>query len=300
MVLSELQKTRVLKFSALSVVALALSFIAFLLSAPFLRVLRKSFGALAYWSVGVIFVLALALLKMAPLALFMGTFWTTLGTYVEFERKGLSWKWSGTISIFAGCVLMALAAFIATKNFGIHVLGELEASANEVVNTIKSVNPKITLEPATLMQLVPAAIISLLVIALGVGLIFEGRVYHWFKLPRTRIASQLKLLDFRLPDFFIWVVLFSFLFSFQSFGNEGLKIVGTNALVISLVLYFFQGLAVMEFGLAFLRSGFFSRFLAYFVFLIQVPMLLSFIGLADYWIDFRKRMKKSMLSKINN
>ena len=61
---------------------------------------------------------------------------------------------------------------------------------------------------------------------------------------------------------------------------------------ISLVLYFFQGLAVLEVLLNALKAGMFTRVVVYFFLVGQLFFVLSAVGLIDYWADFRRRLSK--------
>lgn len=268
-------------------------------SAPFIRILRKVFGPWAYWLEGAVLVSAFLLLRQYSTALVFASFWMTLGVYAECEFRGVSWRISSAVSILAGCLVVALATQLANYTIGPDWIVQLKASANEAIVTMKSVNPNIELEAETLLRSIPAVIISLLVITLGVGLIFETRLYSWLKIPRVRVASQLKLIEFKVPDFFIWFAISSILFSFQDFGITSLKWIGLNGFIISSVFYFFQGLAVLEVGLTYIRSGALIRFLAYFMFIFQLPIVLSVLGLADYWVEFRRRLRTVKPSKTN-
>lgn len=268
-------------------------------SAPFVRVLRKAFGPLVYWLEGAVLVSALLLFQQYSAALMLASFWMTMGVYTECEFKGLSWRFSGPVSVLSGVLVVALATQLANYTTGLDWTSQVVATANELVVMLKSINPKVELEAETLLGLIPALIISLLVITLGTGLIFESRLYSLLNIQRVRVASQLKLVEFKLPDTFIWIALFSILFSYQNFGIASLKWIGINGFIISSVLYFFQGLAVLEVALAYVRSGVFIRFLAYFMFIVQLPMVLSFLGLADYWVEFRHRLRTLKTTKQN-
>ena len=58
-------------------------------------------------------------------------------------------------------------------------------------------------------------------------------------------------------------------------------------------LYFFQGLAVLEVAFRIFRTGAFWRFVIYFFIVGQLFLLLSAVGLIDYWVDFRSRMRRA-------
>jgi hypothetical protein len=147
------------------------------------------------------------------------------------------------------------------------------------------------------MQQVPSAIAIVLILALGVGLIFERRVFSWLNLPREKIASQLKLLEYRVPDFFIWVAMIAFLLTMVSFGGKAIAILAVNIVNVALVLYFFQGLAVLEVLLNSMRAGTFTRVLVYIILVGQLVLILSIVGLIDYWLDFRGRIRRMSIPK---
>lgn len=292
-------KSRLKKLFYLTALSVFFSLWAFLLSAPFLRVIRKAFGPLTYWLMGATFVSALVIFKMLPLAVVVATFWMTLGIYNELEQRGVVWSLTGPISVLSGVLIAGLGGWFLAQSLGISLSEQLLQTAHEVVASLQQVNPKVEVDPNVLVQSIPAALVSALIIALGMGLIFESRVFRWMSLPRERVASQLKLLEFRVPDFYVWVAMIAFLFSFENFGVKWLAVFGLNITIVSFVLYFFQGLAVMEVGLMSIRAGVFTRILSYFVFIMQLPMMLSMVGFADYWIDLRSRIRRLKAPKTN-
>jgi hypothetical protein len=92
---------------------------------------------------------------------------------------------------------------------------------------------------------------------------------------------------------FIWIGMFSFLFSFIYLKNETLSVVSNNIFYSMAGLYFFHGLAVLEVLLIVFRAGFFTRLLAYILLVGQLFFILSIVGYLDYWIDFRSRFRKT-------
>jgi hypothetical protein len=152
------------------------------------------------------------------------------------------------------------------------------------------VNPNVKVDTAMLAQQIPSAIVIMLVLALGLGLIFEKRVFSWLKMPREKISTQLKLLDYRVPDFVIWVAMSAFLLTMVSFGVKAVAVLAVNVVNVAIVLYFFQGLAVTQVFLNSIRAGILTRILTYILLIGQLFLLLSVIGLIDYWADFRRRI----------
>jgi hypothetical protein len=48
-----------------------------------------------------------------------------------------------------------------------------------------------------------------------------------------------------------------------------------------------------------MRAGLFTRILTYLIMVGQLMLILSVIGLIDYWVDFRRRIRKLMLAGNN-
>lgn len=280
------------KLITISSLSILLSMLTLVMGAPFLRVLRKTYGAKIYWSIGFVSVAATWLLKAHPLALLLASVWMTLGIYTEFERKGVWWWPAGLISTILGSLTGALGGYAYFSLKGVNTQAEILKLAESFTKQLEAVNPVVKIEPMTIIQQVPSAMIILLLFALAVGLIYERRIFSWLNLPHERIASQLKLLEYRLPDFYVWVAMIAFLLSMVGVGGKAIAVLGINIVNVSIVLYFFQGLAVLEVFLNSIRAGLFTRVLAYIILVFQISLVLSLVGFADYWMDFRGRLRR--------
>ncbi|KHD87275.1 MAG: hypothetical protein OM95_15520 [Bdellovibrio sp. ArHS] len=280
------------KFITISSLSILLSMLTVVMGAPLLRVLRKTYGPVAFWILGLVVTGAAWLLNAQPLALFLGSVWMTLGAYMELEQKGVGWWISGLASVAIGSAAAGLGLFGALQKNGINTYAEVQKLMEQFSGQVQKMNPAVKLDPAILVQQIPSAIVILLIIALGVGLIFERRVFSWLNLPREKIASQLKLLEYRVPDFVIWVAMTAFLLTMVSFGGKATSILAVNIVNVVIVLYFFQGLAVLEVFLNSMKAGVFMRVLTYIILVGQLLLVLSVVGLIDYWVDFRARLNK--------
>ena len=261
------------------------------MGAPLMRVLRKSYGAWAYWAFGIAVTSALWLMKAEPLALFVGSVWMTLGVYGELEQRGLGWWISGILSVLIGTLATCWGLATALKMNGVNSLAETQLALDDFIHKVESVNPNVKIEPEFLLQQIPSAIVIVLIVALGLGLIFEKKVFSWLNIPREKVASQLKLLEYRVPDFMIWIAMSAFLLTMVSFGGKAIAILALNVVNVAVVLYFFQGVAVLEVFLNSIKAGALTRILTYVILVGQLFLLLSLIGLIDYWVDFRRRLK---------
>ncbi|NUN04329.1 MAG: DUF2232 domain-containing protein [Bdellovibrio sp.] len=280
------------KFITISSLSILLSMLTVIFGAPLLRVLRKTYGPTAFWALGAVVTGAAWLLNAQPLALFIGSIWMTLGAYIELEHKGFGWWISGLLSIAIGSVASGLGLFGAFKKNGINTYAEIQKLAEQFSQQVQTMNPAVKLDPSVLVQQIPSAVVIVLILALGVGLIFERRVFSWLNLPREKTASQLKLLEYRVPDYVIWIAMTAFLLTMVSFGGKATAILAVNILNVCIVLYFFQGLAVLEVFLNSMRAGVFTRVLTYIILVGQMLLVLSVVGLIDYWVDFRSRIQK--------
>ncbi len=285
------------KFITISSLSILLSMVTVILHAPLLRVLRQAFGPWAFWILGLVVTGAAWLLSAQPLAMFIGSVWMTLGAYNELEQRGLGWWLSGILSVLLGTGAVCISLYIAFKVNGINTYAEVQNLVEQFIVQIQQVNPAIKVDASDLMQQIPSAIAITLILALGVGLIFERRVFSWLNLPREKIASQLKLSEYRLPDFFIWVAMTAFLLTMVSFGGKAIAILAANIVNVALVLYFFQGLAVLEVFLNSIKAGTVTRVLVYIILVGQLVLILSIVGLIDYWLDFRSRIRKMTAPK---
>ncbi|MBO9668271.1 MAG: DUF2232 domain-containing protein, partial [Bdellovibrio sp.] len=87
------------------------------------------------------------------------------------------------------------------------------------------------------------------------------------------------------------------LLTMVSFGGKAIAILAVNIVNVALVLYFFQGLAVLEVLLNSMRAGTFTRVLVYIILVGQLVLILSIVGLIDYWLDFRGRIRRMSVPK---
>jgi uncharacterized protein YybS (DUF2232 family) len=85
----------------------------------------------------------------------------------------------------------------------------------------------------------------------------------------------------------------SFALIVMGVGPKLLQMIATNIVSLSVILYFLQGLAVTIVFLKVTRAGFFTRALTVLVIMVgQGLLILGVLGLVDYWLDFRGRMRR--------
>lgn len=280
-----------LKFILISTLSILLSLLTMVMGAPLIKVIRKAFGPLVFWTFGVVVVGLFWLAKIPSVSVLIGSLWMTLGAYYEMETRGWSIAKSSIWAIAAGAGTLFATGFYELSKTGSSFESEFAKVAAELAKKIQQVNPAVVIDPAELAQQIPSAIIVMLVLSLGMALIFEKKVFTWFNLPAEKADFRVNLLEFKVPDFILWITMVSALLTMVNGGRKELAVIGMNILNVAIVLYFFQGLAILEVLLRRLRAGVLTRVLSYFIFVGQLTVVLSVVGFIDFWVDFRRRFQ---------
>lgn len=203
------------------------------------------------------------------------------------------------IALLSGALFGILSYMFAVK--GLLKLDLAEQLTAPILQTLKQINPDEQISMEQLIQYMPGALIATLLCSLAVGFIFESKIFQLFQFQREKTISGLKWLEFRLPDQFIWLSMFGFLFSLlkidtlvSSLIAEKIKIVAINISIFSVVAFFLQGIAVFEYVTRFYRVGTFNKSLTYVLIFVWLAPAIGFMGLIDFWADFRKMVRKSL------
>jgi hypothetical protein len=283
------------KVFALAIFTIVTTMLFSIFSAPFLRAFAVSSGSKVYWSVGILFVATLFVFgihdpQISQAAVSVGAIWMTLGSYNELEKRGVNWKQAGSVSLLLGIVFAAAGyTYLSRQHANTEILNQV---VEPIYQSIKTAFPENPIELSLLVSLVPGIFIASLFAALALGFSFESGIVRFFGIRKFKVASSLKVLEFRLPDLFIWVSLFALFFSVAHVGNTIVQTISINVLIVSSVAYLVQGLTVTEFMMRFLRFGPFTRAITYLFIVFQLAPFVVLIGLIDYWADFRKFVRR--------
>ena len=280
--------------------AVALTAITGFLGSSIVRALRKTVSPLVYWIGGIVVVAALWTTNAQLMAVYVGTVWMTLGAYHELEVRGFRWWNSGIISICLAAMVAIFGLWQVLVSSGISNWERARSYGLEVAEkVIAAAGASGKILPEYLLQQMPSAFVILLIFTLAFGLIFERNTFSFFGLPQKRVAARINIAEFRLPAFFVWIALASFFFAMVDLHMKEVAVVFGNMLNIVVVLYFFQGVAVFEALLNFLRAGVVTRVLGYLIMIGQLMLILSVVGFADYWMDFRRKLNRMKFSSEN-
>lgn len=276
------QKPTLQRFLAVSILGALLTILFVFVGAPILRVVRNVYGRTMYWGAGVVFAGAVFGISTS-VSFLLAAIWVTVGIYGEFEEKGRASFGSALLSVGFGSMLLLGTSY--AKEFN----DSLKNFAQQMGNNMWPAQTSLDL----IQGLMPSILILVVVLSLAFALMLDRKVGALLGLRFERIASSMKLYDFRLSDLMIWVTMISFLLSFIQLKEvEAFRVISLNVFIIMMGLYFLQGLAVTEVALLVWKVGPIFKFLFYFLVVGQLFFLLSFVGIIDYWMDLRERIRR--------
>lgn len=260
------------------------------LASPFIRVFASTAKSKIFWFVGLFLVTGLFVFHLSIASIYVGAVWMTLGLYSEFEKRGLSWRKASLLGITSGFIF-AVFCFFLMKNS--------QSQLSEIKETIllpleTALKNRLTADEITqlnLAQYIPGIFLAILTTALALSLIFEIQIFNLLKLKREKLVSSMKWIEFRVSDSFVWVALTAVFFSLVNFQSEIVRSIALNISIVSGVVLFFQGISIIEYMLRFYRVGFFTKLMVYLFILGWAGPAVVILGLADYWLEFRKKMR---------
>lgn len=285
-------KTPLKKVISLALVGCALSFFTYFLGAPFWRVLRREIHGAIYYTLFLLVTVGFWVSGKPQIAALLGSMMLAVGVQLDFEKKTKSPFYSGFLALLISGVYLG----------GLYHLWTLQSPQNQIKTLLAEAFKGIPqmqqlVHMDVMIHQLPSVVAVVIIFTLAIASILEKKVNAWFGLY-PQYTYQGSLLGFNVPEYLVWVAMFSFLASFVKAANPQVQIIGANILNVMYALYFLQGIAVMEVFFRVFRAGSFVRAIAYFAVLTQAFVLASLVGFADYWINFRSRLAKIKAAKV--
>jgi hypothetical protein len=256
-----------------------------------MRLIRRNYGRGIYW---VSHLAVAGAMIAAGLPMQAGAFLLValmMGAYAEVETHTNSVFSAGTVavSIAVGAGIVALASIQRFSK--LNVVSAIRAELETFITQLQAVHPQTSANVDSLMQQLPSAVIVLLVLALAAGLIWEKRASVWAKLPWLEKTPP-NLRTFSVPDIFVWLTMAAVLGSFLQHGTPLIETLSLNMINLVVVLYFFQGIVVVSHLFEVFKVSPLWQAIWYVLIVVQLFLIVSIIGFADFWIDFRRRLAK--------
>ena len=211
----------------------------------------------------------------------------------ECENLNIGYSYSVLVTVLsiagAGFLLMS----VAREVMGFQPIAFFKEQIALSLNQVK-LPAEVKIDKDMLLNQVPSALIMMIIFAVWVNSVLVRRVerlLNWVPVKQNHFFKVTDFLSWRLPDEFVWFALAAAACNFLDVQPAWLKLVASNAFNVSVMLYFFQGLAVVVNFMETKKVTAFWRMLAYLLIFTQLFLGVAFLGFVDLWMSFRNRTK---------
>lgn len=262
------------------------------MAGAFYRILFRNFGSSVFWLFSTL-AFAIASFISLEFSIIVAGMLLTVGLYTELENRGKGAFVTATLSVIFISSLVAVSLWQILALQGLNFSSGIEAVVNFLLAQQGQKIPE-GFSSEKIGPLVPSILVVFNGLILGFGLMLDRSVARLFNLKFLNVASQIRLQNIATPEFLIWPLILGFALSFSPV-EQNITNIGLNVFIVSAFCFWFQGLAVIEFLIKAFNVGPFMKILFYFLVVLQMPFILSGIGIIDYWLDIRKRFKRSKI-----
>ena len=215
-----------------------------------------------------------------------------IGVFAELEDVGLNFMVSASFTLLinslVGAGVFALWVSRAGQKWDQAIIQFLESS----LRPLSALSPQFQINYHDLFVQLPSIILILWASALYLAVFLEVRLNGGQPTSAHSAEMRASLAEFRLPDPVVWTFTLALLGAFGNFSSASVEALSINALNVCSLLFFFQGIAVVARAFAAMRMGPVWQFFAMLIIVLHLFVVVSFLGLLDYWLDFRLRLAK--------
>ncbi len=273
--------------------AVLMTALTYILGAVSLKMLRRKFGRAGYWALTMLMSGALYAAGFQILGVAFFSLVVLIGVFSELEEMGFTLMVSAFFTLVINSLLaggsLAIWVYSTGPKWTQVVMNHLET----LFKPLMEMNPQVQIKYFDMMLVLPSVVLIMWMGALYLAIQLESRlITEGPQSPDESQSMRRQLNQLRLPDGVVWIFIASLLLAFGGFGNETVQMIGTNVLNVSVVLFFFQGLAVVNRFFESVRMSVIWQSVFMVLIVIYLFLFVSVIGLADYWFDFRSRLAK--------
>ena len=283
----------------LSLFSLVFTGLTFILGAPLLRAFHRLYGWRAFF--GFYALATFLLLWLYPLwgLPFLILWWASSLFFFLYQPQKVEFFVRATLLSTSICFLFLFLLLGILNHWNIEwMIYDVQVCVQALLERVDTSNPPLQgLDAQRIALQFPFFFFLMIFMMLFLSIYLEYPLHIMLGSPSQVINSAKRqffdLRRYKLPDLCIWMTLSVFLLTFFLKKSPILGPLFTNIAGIFATLYFFQGLAILEcFFTGFLGLKGLWKGLFYIVFFMYMNFLVVLIGFADYWFDFRLRMKK--------
>lgn len=256
-----------------------------------IMLIYRNFGRL--WLIGSGLIVGGALAAISPsIAMAYGMIFLATFAFCESEKAGVGFILSIWIATLAVIGVGALILGMLIKQSGFDLVGFLRAQIDMVVSQLGAADTAAAqLNKDALLMQMPSAFVIGIILFLWINAVVAERVERGFQW-QPQMPKRTSLLGWRLPDFFVWFTLVTTALAYFEVEPRSLHVISGNVFNFIVLLYFFQGLAVIVNYMDAKKISSLWRTITYVLIFAQFFLLVALLGFADFWVDFRGRTKR--------
>jgi len=205
------------------------------------------------------------------------------------EQGGATPAGAGLLAVLFVSGVTAIFSSVYVQYNQLSLVSVLRVKILEVLAQLRDINPNIQIEVDTVMGQLPSGILAALILSLAISVISYRSLAGILRI-NVKEKYHTNLRTFELPNLCVWLTIVSIALVGLNLQGEWYRLVGLNLLNVMIVLYFFQGLAIVMSFFKTFRISFFWQITWLLLLVVQLFILVSLIGFVDYWLDLRKRM----------
>lgn len=286
-----------LKYFLLLMTSTLMTLLTIVLGALPLRLLRVNYSAAMYWAGCTVVAVALFASGQVLMAAAFATLTLLIGIYSEAEKQYSNTFAAGSVAVLATSGLVTAAVAVWSEITKTNLIQAVKQVSAAITTRALEMNPQLEVKSDVLAWQAPSFIVVILILALGAALMWERRGRRWFGLAEA-VTKPSTLLAFHVPAPFVWIAIAAAGAAFIQHSTSWAQVLGLNVLNIVAAIYFLQGMAVIGNMFQTFKVSPFWQTLWYVLLFLQLFPLVAFVGFADFWFEFRERLKKKKSPEI--
>jgi len=201
-------------------------------------------------------------------------YWTVYGIIAGLH------PYATLLTLLDGSFARVIEIYRTSNELPADILYNLE----QIINSIREFLPKV----------LPGLLATSVIIMVWLNMVISNNLLYRLKPEK---AAWPRFSQWQLPEKLVWLVIVAAMLLLL--GNRAVEDAGYSLVILSVVLYSLQGIAVFIHFLERWKVPGYLRVILYVILAVQSYglLLLALLGVADIWIDFRKL---AVPTEINN